>query len=243
MKLYPAIDILGGEVVTLRMGDFEDTTVYSDEPATMATEFLAHGARNIHVIDLNRAKHDGENDDKISAIADIRGLELQVGGGVSSMEDLEKFLSLGANRVVIGTAIITDKDFVKEACKKYPDNLVAAIDMRDGKAMVKAMKEKSDVDAYDMLKRAKDYGFKHAIFTDANHNDTTDGIDIDAFKKAAEVFGAPIIAAGGLKDFEELQDLSELGDDVLEGVIISRVLYDKHYMIQEALQIVEGERE
>lgn len=240
MILVPAIDILDGKVVRLKKGDYNRVTVYSDDPVAKAREFEEAGAKRIHIVDLDGAR-DGAptNIDVISQIARSTGMSVEVGGGIRTMETLERYLDSGAARLVLGSSLITDPAFAREAARLYADHIVAGIDAKDGMVAIEGWKEGTDTPVAELVAELKDFGIHELVYTDIARDGMQTGVDAQAYGRLARVAGFPITASGGISSLDDIRSLGALPAPGIDGVIAGRAIYEGAFTVAEGVRVAE----
>ena len=238
MILFPAIDLLGGKAVRLYKGEYDKVTIYDDEPLNTACIFKSSGASAIHIVDLDGAR-DGSNDnlETVIRIKKTTGLFCEIGGGIRSMNSAEKYLSAGMDRIILGTAALTDPDFVKEAVKHFGNRVSVGIDLRKGMVSVKGWKENSSVTADEMLTRMCDLGVGHFIITDISKDGAMTGTANELYARLTKSYRIDITASGGVSTLEDVRALKKLG---LYGAIIGKAYYTGAIDLKEAIKEAEA---
>ncbi|MHB9149078.1 MAG: 1-(5-phosphoribosyl)-5-[(5-phosphoribosylamino)methylideneamino]imidazole-4-carboxamide isomerase [Thermoleophilia bacterium] len=242
MRLFPAIDIQGGRCVRLRRGDFADETVFNDDPVDMARTWVASGARWLHIVDLDGAREgDLRNLHLVAAIAEAVPVPIQFGGGIRSVDALERIKSTGVERIVIGTSALLDEGFLRIALAEWGPRLVVAVDAADGYVSTHGWRERSGMSAKSFVRQLSELGIKEVIYTDIARDGMLGGMNLEAIEELArEVPSVEVIASGGLTTLEDLRSLKKLEPLGVTGVIAGRALYDKAFTLQEALDVLDG---
>ncbi len=226
MIVIPAIDLKDGRCVRLRQGDMAAETVYSEDVPSVARKWQQAGASVIHVVDLNGAV-DGEprNLPQIEAVMKTVSVKIQVGGGIRNMDSVRRYLQAGVSRVVLGTAALTDRAFLKQACKEFPRRILIGLDARDGKVAVKGWTAVSETKAIDLLKELSGYEIGAVIYTDISRDGMLSGPNLPALKEVVAFSSFPVIASGGITRVEDLRAVQAIGPRI-EGAIVGKALYD-----------------
>lgn len=226
MLVIPAIDLKDGHCVRLRQGDMADETVYSDDVKEVASRWQQQGAGLIHVVDLNGAV-DGEpkNLPHIESIMETVRVKVQVGGGIRTIDTVRRYLNAGVSRVVLGTAALTNRALLDQACQEFPQRIVLGLDARDGRIAVKGWTAVSDVRAIDLLKELSGAAIAAVVYTDIARDGMLNGPNIPALKEVVECSSFPVIASGGITRLEDLRAVRSLGPKI-EGAIVGKALYD-----------------
>lgn len=239
MYLLPAIDILDGKVVRLAKGDYDQVTVYNDDPVAQVRAFEEAGATWVHIVDLDGARSGRpENAALIERIVHETSLSAEVGGGVRSMEVVEQLLDAGASRVILGTALVRDPAFAQAAVERYGDALGAGIDAKGGEVAVAGWREGSGMAATELAARMAAWGYRHLVYTDIARDGMQTGIDTQAYVDMAQAFGHPVIASGGVASIEDVKRLLTVNDSI-EGVIAGRAIYEGTLDVAEACALME----
>ena len=246
MILFPAIDLVAGKVVRLRRGDRRQMDVYSDDPVGVARDFAARGARWVHVVDLSAAFEEDDaaraaNDAAIRGICDLGLLQVDVGGGVRSLERIEQLAGWGARRIALGTILVRDRAFARLAAERFGELLVADVAARDGEVAVDGWRQDAHVAADELVGELASMGFSHLVFTDIARDGMQTGVSAAAYERVARVAGFPVVASGGVASLDDLCALASLGTGVVEGAIVGRALYEGAFTLEEALRAAEGE--
>jgi len=226
LLVIPAIDLKDGRCVRLRQGNMAAETVYSDDVTSVATKWQQAGATVIHVVDLNGAV-DGEprNLSQIEAVLKTVSVKVQVGGGIRNLATVRRYLNAGVSRVVLGTAALTDREFLEQACKEFPRRILLGLDARDGKVAVKGWTTVSETTAIDLLKELSGYAIGAVIYTDISRDGMLSGPNMPALKEVVEYSAFPVVASGGITRVEDLKAVQALGPRI-EGAIVGKALYD-----------------
>ena len=226
MIILPAIDLKDGRCVRLRQGDMAAETVYSDDIRAVARNWQEGGAQIIHVVDLNGAV-DGEprNLPQIESVIEAVNVKVQVGGGIRTIDTVRRYLQAGVLRVVLGTAALTDRAFLEQACREFPGRILLGLDARDGRVAVKGWTAVSDVKAIDLLEEVSDHAIGAVIYTDIARDGMLSGPNIQALQEVVAHSSFPVIASGGISRIEDLLAVRALGPQV-EGAIVGKALYD-----------------
>lgn len=234
MKIYPAIDLYEGKAVRLFKGDYAQMTIYSDNPPEIAQDFKAQGADRIHLVDLEGAKSGSTpNIETVLAIKNRTGLFCEVGGGIRSMEVIDRYLGAGVDRVILGTAAVTEPGFVEEAAAKYGKRIAVGVDIKDGFVAVKGWTEKSDLDAFDFCRRMQSIGISTIICTDISRDGAMRGTNRELYKALSEELSMDIIASGGVSTLDDIKALCALN---IHGAIIGKAYYTGAIAIRDALE-------
>ena len=239
MILYPAIDLKDGQAVRLVRGEMNQATVFSDDPAGQAMEFVRAGCEWLHLVDLNGA-FAGEpvNAAPVEAILKACNVPTQLGGGIRDMATIERWLDKGLQRVILGTVAVENPDLVREAAKAFPGHVAVGIDARSGKVATKGWAEETDVEVTDLAKSFEDAGVAAIIYTDINRDGAMQGPNIEATAALARSVSIPVIASGGVSSLEDLIALRECGAG-LNGAISGRALYDGALDLGDALKALK----
>lgn len=237
MLIYPAIDLFEGKAVRLFKGDYAQMTVYSEHPEEIALDFKAQGASCIHLVDLEGARS-GEtpNFETVRRIREACGLFCEVGGGVRSMEVIEKYLDSGVNRVILGTAAVTEPGFVEKAAGKYCEKIAVGVDIKDGFVAVKGWTEKSTEEAFDFCRRMNDLGVKTLICTDISRDGAMQGTNLSLYRDLSSALGMQIIASGGVSSMEDVRALAAMN---IHGAIIGKAYYTGAISLREAVEVAK----
>ena len=237
MVIYPAIDLFDGKAVRLYKGDYARMEVFSDDPVSVAKDFAAQGATHIHLVDLEGAKSGTTpNFDTVCAIKKATGLFCEIGGGIRSMDVIEKYLSAGIDRVILGTAAVTEPGFVQKATEKYAEQIAVGIDIRDGFVAIKGWTETSAENAMDFCKKMQDIGIKTMICTDISKDGAMEGANHSLYRQLARDFDMQIIASGGVSSMEDVERLSALD---IHGAIIGKAYYTGAIRLKDAIEVAK----
>lgn len=242
MIVFPAIDLIAGKVVRLSRGERSKMDVYSDDPVAVAEDFARRGATWIHVVDLSATFEEDEdalarNRAAIEAICKVPGIKVDTGGGVRSLAAIERLAGTGAKRIAIGTALVRDRAFAREAAERYGELLVADIAARDGQVRVNGWREGAGINADVLVSELVGLGYRHLVFTDVARDGMQTGIDAAAYEHIARVAGFPVVASGGIASLDDLSALAALGSEVIEGAITGRALYEGNFTLEAALSV------
>ena len=239
MQIYPAIDLRGGQVVRLFQGDYDQMTVYGKDPAGQAKAFAQAGAKFLHVVDLDGAK-DGTlaNFASIQAIAQQTGLYIEVGGGIRTEERIEKVLSLGVGRCILGTAAVQDFAFTERMARRYGDKIAVGVDAKDGYVAINGWKEISREKGVDFCRRLYEAGVQSVIYTDIARDGAMQGTNLGVYEQLREIKGLKVTASGGISSVEELKTLNRMG---IDAAILGKSLYTGAIDLAEAIRAVQGE--
>ena len=237
MLIFPAIDLYGGKAVRLYKGDYAQMTVYNENPVAVAQDFKRAGATHIHVVDLEGAKS-GEtpNIDTVTALAAIDGLFVEVGGGIRSMEVVERYLNAGVSRVILGTAAVKDEAFLREAVAKHGEKIAVGVDIKDGFVAIKGWTEKSELEAMAFCEKMQTLGVRTLICTDISKDGAMQGANHALYRTLSERFGVQIIASGGVSSMEDVEKLTALG---LYGAIIGKAYYTGAIDLAKAIEVAK----
>ncbi|WP_175781006.1 1-(5-phosphoribosyl)-5-[(5-phosphoribosylamino)methylideneamino]imidazole-4-carboxamide isomerase [Burkholderia anthina] len=228
MLLIPAIDLKDGQCVRLKQGDMDQATIFSENPAAMARKWVDLGARRLHLVDLNGAfAGKPKNLEAIEAILDEVGDEIpvQLGGGIRSLETIEKYLDAGLSYVIIGTAAVKDPGFLQDACTAFAGSIIVGLDAKDGKVATDGWSKLTGHEVIDLARKFEDYGVESIVYTDIGRDGMLQGINIEATVKLAQAVGIPVIASGGLSNLTDIDNLCEVEEHGVEGVICGRAIY------------------
>lgn len=237
--LYPAIDLKGGECVRLLHGRMDKSTVYNQDPASQARSFLSAGFSWVHIVDLDGAfAGAARNGDAVEAILRSGAVRAQLGGGIRDMAAVERWLAAGMTRVILGTAAVREPEFVAEACKSFPGQIVLGVDARDGKVKTDGWDGDTDATPADLVKRFSDQGLAAVIYTDISRDGALTGVNVEATAALAEETALPVIASGGVASVEDIRSLKKAHENI-EGVIMGRALYDGRIDPAEAFAAAE----
>ena len=237
MLIYPAIDLFQGKAVRLYKGDYAQMTIYSDDPPQIGLDFTAKGATHIHLVDLEGAKT-GEtpNFDTVLAIKAATGAFCEIGGGIRSMEVIDRYLGAGLDRVILGTAAVTAPGFVEEAVKKHGDKIAVGIDIRDGFVAIKGWTEKSSLDAMAFAAKMETIGVKTLICTDISKDGAMEGANHQLYRTLSEQFGMDIIASGGVSSMDDVKRLSAMD---IHGAIVGKAYYTGALDLAQAIEVAK----
>ncbi|MBQ8080504.1 MAG: 1-(5-phosphoribosyl)-5-[Clostridia bacterium] len=234
MLIFPAIDLYEGKAVRLFKGDYHQMTVYSERPAEVAEDFRDQGARYMHLVDLEGAR-DGQTPNlrTIQALKEKSGLFTEVGGGVRSMEIVARYLEdAGVDRVILGTAAVTDPDFVERAVRRFGDRIAVGVDVRDGFVAIRGWVEQSGLEAFAFCRRMEELGVKTIVSTDISRDGALEGVSRDMYQRMSEELSVNIIASGGVSSVEDILALKKLG---LYGAIIGKAYYTGAVSLRDAI--------
>ena len=237
MLIFPAIDLYGGKAVRLFKGDYAQMTVYNEDPLAVAQDFKREGAQCLHVVDLEGAKS-GEtpNIETVTALSALEGLFVEVGGGIRSMEVVERYLGAGVDRVILGTAAVKDEAFLREAVARFGDRIAVGVDIKDGFVAIKGWTEKSDLEAMAFCEKMQSIGVRTLICTDISKDGAMQGANHALYRALSERFGVQIIASGGVSSMEDVKKLSALR---LYGAIIGKAYYTGAIDLKEAIEVAK----
>ena len=237
MVIYPAIDLYGGKAVRLFKGDYAQMTVYSENPVAVARDFKAQGATHIHLVDLEGAREGTTpNLETVCAIKAETGLFCEIGGGVRNMEVVDRYLSSGIDRVILGTAAVTDSVFLKTAVETYGERIAVGIDIRDGFVAIKGWTEKSEETAFEFCEKMQNLGVKTLICTDISRDGAMQGANHDLYRQLSQKFRMQIIASGGVSSME---DVTRLATMEIHGAIIGKAYYTGAVNLKEAIGVAK----
>ena len=239
MKIFPAIDIKDKKCVRLVKGDFDNKTEYEISPVEQAGKYKDHGFKNLHIVDLDGALT-GEtvNLDIIQDIVSKFDLKVEIGGGIRNIDSIQKYIDIGAEKVILGSAAIKNKNFLKEACEKFPNKIALGLDAKDGYLSVSGWKEKSNQLTLDYLKEVNDYGFSRLIYTDINRDGMKQSPNFEETSKVAEISNCPIIISGGVSSIKDIKKAKTLKN--IEGIIIGKAIYDEDISLSELVLELES---
>ena len=237
MLIFPAIDLFDGKAVRLFKGDYNQMTVYNNDPLAVARDFEAAGATCIHVVDLEGAK-DGTtpNLETVRAIANETSLFCEIGGGIRSMETVETYLVAGVDRVILGTAAVTDEDFLRKAVERFGEKIAVGVDIRDGKVAIRGWTETSALDALDFCRKLQNMGVSTVICTDISRDGAMQGTNHELYRTMSEMFDLKIVASGGVSSVEDVRKLAE---EDLYGAIIGKAYYTGAIDLAEAIEVAK----
>ena len=235
MKIFPAIDIKDKKCVRLIKGDFENKTEYEMSPVDQAGKYKDHGFKNLHIIDLDGALI-GEtvNQDIIQDIVIKSNLKVEIGGGIRNFDSVQKYIDAGVEKVILGSAAIKDKKFLKEACKKFPNKIALGLDTKDGYLSVSGWKESSNQLTLDYLKEVNDYGVSRLIYTDINRDGMKQSPNFIETTKVAEMSNCPVIISGGISSVDDIKKAKNLKN--IEGIIVGKAIYDGDIQLEELVK-------
>ena len=237
MLIFPAIDLYDGKAVRLYKGDYNQMTVYNDDPLAVARDFKASGATHLHVVDLAGARDGGTpNLETIAALARESGLFTEVGGGIRSIEVVERYLAAGVDRVILGTAAVKDPAFLKEALARYGEKIAVGVDIRDGLVAIKGWTEVSEWNAMDFCATMQELGVKTIICTDISKDGAMKGANHELYRTLSERFSLDIIASGGVSSLEDVKKLAEKG---LYGAIVGKAYYTGAISLARAIEVAK----
>ena len=237
MLIYPAIDLYSGKAVRLYKGDYAQMTVYNDDPVAVAKDFAAKGASCIHLVDLEGAKSGTTpNFDTVAAIKAETGLFCEIGGGIRSMETIDKYLSAGIDRVILGTAAVTEPGFVEAAVAKYGEKIAVGIDIKDDFVAIKGWTVKSEENAMDFTGKMEKLGVKTMICTDISRDGAMQGTNHDLYRELSQRFGMNIIASGGVSSIDDVARLAKLG---IHGAIVGKAYYTGAIDLANAIEVAK----
>ena len=237
MNIFPAIDIVKGSAVRLYKGDYDQMTVYSDNPADIACDFESAGCKYIHLVDLEGAK--SGTTPNIETIKKIRAncnLFMEIGGGIRTMETIKTYLDVGVNRVILGTAAVNDEEFLKEALSAYGDKIAVGVDIKDGFVAIKGWTEKSSYSGMDFCRKMQQMGVKTIICTDISKDGAMKGINRELYKELSQSLDIDIIASGGVSTIDDVKALAAMD---LYGAIIGKAYYTSAIDLKEALEVTK----
>ena len=235
MKIFPAIDIKDKKCVRLVKGDFDNKTEYEISPVEQAGKYKDHGFKNLHIVDLDGALT-GEtvNLDIIQDIVGKFDLKVEIGGGIRNLESIQKYTDLGVDKVILGSAAIKNKNFLKEACKKFPNKIALGLDAKDGLLSVSGWKENSNQLTLDYLKEVNDYGVSRLIFTDINRDGMKQSPNFEETSKVADTSNCPVIISGGVSSINDVKKAKSLKN--IEGIIVGKAIYDGDIKLAELVK-------
>ena len=235
MKIFPAIDIKDKKCVRLVKGDFDNKTEYELSPVEQAGKYKDHGFKNLHIVDLDGALT-GEtvNLDIIQDIVVKFNLKVEVGGGIRNSDSIQKYIDAGVDKVILGSAAIKDKKFLKETCEKFSGKIALSLDSKDGKLSVSGWKENSNISTLEFLKEINDYGVSRVIFTDINRDGTKESPNFDETSKVASISNCPVIISGGVSSINDVKKASSMEN--IEGIIVGKAIYDGDIKLEELVK-------
>ena len=235
MKIFPAIDIKDKKCVGLVKGDFDNKTEYKMSPVEQAGKYKDHGFKNLHIVDLDGALT-GEtvNLDIIQDIVGKFNLKIEVGGGIRNPESIQKYIDVGVEKVILGSAAIKDKNFLKEACEKFVDKIALGLDAKDGYLSVSGWRENSNQLALDYLKEVNDYGVSRLIYTDINRDGMKQSPNFDETLKLAQISNCPVIISGGVSSIDDIKKAKNFKN--VEGIIVGKAIYDGDIKLEELVK-------
>ena len=235
MKIFPAIDIKDKKCVRLVKGDFDNKTEYDTSPFEQAGKYKDHGFKNLHIVDLDGALT-GETVN-LNIIKDIVGkfdLKVEIGGGIRNLESIQKYTDVGVEKVILGSAAINDKNFLKEACNKFPNKIALGLDAKDGLLSVSGWKENSNQLTLDYLKEVNDYGVSRLIFTDIDRDGMKQSPNFEETSKVADTSNCPVIISGGVSSINDVKKAKSLKN--IEGIIVGKAIYDGDIKLAELVK-------
>ncbi len=237
MLIFPAIDLYEKKAVRLYKGDYNQMTVYSENPLEVAKGFKKAGAEYIHMVDLEGAK-DGTtpNFDVVASVAKESGLKVEIGGGIRNEETVKKYIDAGVMRVILGTAALNDRDFLEAVCKKYGDKIAVGADLKDGQVAVKGWLETSDVSGMEFLSEMQKLGVKTVICTDISRDGAMRGTNRELYRELSEKFSMDIVASGGVSTLDDIKALREMN---LYGAIVGKAIYTGDIDLKEAIEVAK----
>ena len=234
MKIFPAIDIKAKKCVRLVKGDFNNKTEYETSPIDQAGKYKDHGFKNLHIVDLDGALTGNTvNLDIIKEIVDKYDLKIEVGGGVRSIDSIKKYVDLGVEKVILGSAAIKNKEFLKEACTKFKKKIALGLDAKDGNLSVSGWKENLNTKTLDFLKEVNDFGVSRLIYTDINKDGTKASPNFNETIKIAGMSKCPVIISGGVSSINDIKKAKELNNKNIEGIIVGKAIYDGDIKLEE----------
>ena len=235
MKIFPAIDIKDKKCVRLVKGDFDNKTEYEISPIDQASKYKDHGLKNLHIVDLDGALT-GEtvNLDIIQKIVSKFDFKIEIGGGIRNFESIQKYIDVGVEKVILGSAAIKNKNFLKEACEKFINKIALGLDAKDGYLSVSGWKENSNKLTMDFLKEVNDYGVSRLIYTDINRDGMKQGPNFDETSKVAEISNCPVIISGGVSSIDDIKKAKNLKN--VEGIIVGKAIYDGDIQLKELVK-------
>jgi len=240
MLIIPAIDLKEGKCVRLEQGLMDKATVYSDDPATTARFWEDQGAELLHVVDLNGAFAGvPKNLDAIKAIRAAIKIPIEVGGGIRDLDTIMTLVSIGINRIILGTAAIENPSFVREACREFPDTIIVGIDAKEGLVAIKGWAEVTKVQARDLALQMQEYGVIAIIYTDIKRDGMLSGPNIEATQALAKALHIPVIASGGVHTMKDIENLLAVRHSGVSGVITGKAIYSGSLNLREALAFVK----
>ena len=239
MKIFPAIDIKDKKCVRLIKGDFNNKTEYEMSPVDQAGKYKDHGFKNLHIVDLDGALI-GEtvNLDIIQEIVSKFDLKIEIGGGVRNFESIKKYTDVGVEKVILGSAAIKDKNFLKEACEKFPNKIALGLDAKDGYLSVSGWKENSNQLTLDYLKEVNDFGASRLIYTDINRDGMKQSPNFSETEKVAEISNCPVIISGGVSSIDDVKKARGLKN--IDGIIVGKAIYDGDIKLEELAREIDA---
>ena len=239
MKIFPAIDIKDKKCVRLIRGDFDNKTEYQMSPIEQANKYKDHGFKNLHIVDLDGALT-GEtvNLDIIQEIVNKFDLKIEIGGGIRNLESIQKYIDVGVDKVILGSAAIKDKNFLKKSCKKFPNKIALGLDAKDGYLSVSGWKENSNQLTLDYLREVNDFGASRLIYTDINRDGMKQSPNFEETSKVANISNCPVIISGGVSSIDDIKKAKSLKN--IEGIIVGKAIYDGDIKLDELVKEIDA---
>ena len=241
MKIFPAIDIKDKKCVRLIKGDFDNKTEYETLPIDQASKYKDYGFKNLHIVDLDGALT-GEtvNLNIVQDIVSKFDLKIEIGGGVRTIDSIQKYIDVGVEKVILGSAAIKDKNFLKQACVKFKNKIALGLDVKDGYLSIFGWKENSNQLTLDFLKEVNNYGVSRLIYTDINRDGTKASPNFEETLKIAESSNCPVIISGGVSSIDDIKKAKDLNNKNIEGIIVGKAIYDGDIQLDELAKEIDA---
>ena len=242
MLIIPAIDIKDGKCVRLKQGRMDESTIFSENPAEMSRQWVNQGAKRLHLVDLDGAFAGKPiNDNAIKSIVSELGgkIPIQLGGGIRNLNTVESFLNSGVDSIIIGTAAVTHPEFLQEACLEFPGQIIVGLDAKDGDVAINGWAELTGHNVINLAKKFEEYGTESIIYTDIGRDGMLGGVNIDATVKLSESLIIPVVASGGVSNLNDIEDLCEVSNTGIRGVITGRAIYEGSLDFRAAQELAD----
>ena len=241
MRIFPAIDIKDRKCVRLIKGDFDNKTEYGTSPVEQAAKYKDHGFKNLHIVDLDGALTGKTiNINIVNEIVSKFDIKIEIGGGVRNFESIQKYVDVGVEKVILGSAAIKDKEFLKESCQKFPGKIALGLDAKDGYLSVSGWQENSNFKTLDFLKDVNDYGASRLIYTDINRDGMKQSPNFSETENVANNSNCPVIISGGVSSIDDIKKAKKLNNKNIEGIIVGKAIYDGDIKLEELAKEIDA---